>query len=114
MLYIVSQVAKTDKGTITSVTSKKTSNAPPKALNTVNMLKEASSRLGMGPQKTMHTAEHLYLSGYISYPRTETDTYPTSFRWKDLMQKLHSTAEYSHIVEEMIKVTCKKCALIMV
>ncbi|GBE59944.1 DNA topoisomerase III beta-1 [Babesia ovata] len=90
-------------GKVTAVSVKKSSHAPPKALNTVTMLKEASSRLGMGPQKAMHTAEHLYLSGYTSYPRTETDSYPNSFDWEDLLRKCRSTPEYGNLVETLMK-----------
>ena len=34
--------------------------APPVALNTVDMLRVASSQLHMGPQHVMHLAEKLY------------------------------------------------------
>ena len=34
-------------------------------LNTVDMLKVASSALGMGPQHAMQTAERLYTSGAV-------------------------------------------------
>jgi hypothetical protein len=39
-------------------------------LNTVEMLKIASSGLGMAPAQAMRIAESLYISGYLSYPRT--------------------------------------------
>ena len=39
----------------------------------------ALSALGQGPHHAMQIAERLYTQDYISYPRTESTTYPTTF-----------------------------------
>jgi len=57
----------------------------PQGLNTVQMLKLASTQMGISPQSAMHTAEHLYLSGYITYPRTETSAYAPSFDLREVV-----------------------------
>lgn len=51
----------------------------PLPLNTVEMLKQASKVLGMGPKECTVFAERLYLKGYISYPRTESSAYPQHY-----------------------------------
>ena len=60
----------------------------PQPMNTVEMLKLASKALGIGPHQAMRSAENLYLSGYTSYPRTESSQYPRSFDFKDTLRTL--------------------------
>ncbi len=52
---------------------------PPLPFNTVELLKTASKVLRLSPAQTMRHAEHLYLDGHLSYPRTETNKFPPSF-----------------------------------
>ncbi|OQV11750.1 DNA topoisomerase 3-beta [Hypsibius exemplaris] len=65
--------------TVANVTSLEKRKLRPAALNTVQLLRLASSRLGMSPDEAMKIAEKLYMEGFISYPRTETTRYPSSF-----------------------------------
>lgn len=64
---------------ITGVKESEVKKGRPAGMNTAEMMKQASKGLGMSPHHAMQIAERLYLSGYISYPRTETTAYPASF-----------------------------------
>ena len=56
-------------GVITGLSEERKVARKPLGLNTVTLLKACSKGLGMSPTAAMHAAEHLYTSGYISYPR---------------------------------------------
>jgi DNA topoisomerase III len=74
----------------------------PQPMNTVEMLKMASKQLGIGPQAAMRAAENLYLSGCLSYPRTESTQYPRSFDIREAIsfQKMHH--ELGNYANELI------------
>jgi len=78
---------------VTDISQKEDRQPRPQALNTVAMLKMASTRLGIGPQQAMHMAEGLYLRGWLTYPRTETNTYPANF---DLRAAVHAQSGHPH------------------
>lgn len=64
---------------VLNISCKEKVKSRPIALNTVELMRIASSGLGMGPHHAMQIAERLYTQGYISYPRTETTSYPDNF-----------------------------------
>jgi DNA topoisomerase-3 len=60
---------------VTSVHQKPKRRFAPPPLATVELQKLASKHLRMSSERCMHVAEQLYQAGFISYPRTETDSY---------------------------------------
>uniref|UniRef100_A0A8C1SQ49 DNA topoisomerase n=1 Tax=Cyprinus carpio TaxID=7962 RepID=A0A8C1SQ49_CYPCA len=96
-------MAKTAKeAKVDSVTKKEKAKQRPPALNTVEMLRVASSALGMGPQHTMQIAERLYTQGYISYPRTETTHYPENFDLKGTLKQQANSSFWGEMVKALL------------
>lgn len=80
------QVKGTSHATVTNVTTKEKAKERPIALNTVELMRVASSALNMGPHHAMQIAERLYTQGFISYPRTESTQYHENFDLKDVLR----------------------------
>ncbi|KAF5894549.1 DNA topoisomerase 3-beta-1, partial [Clarias magur] len=87
---------------VESVSKKEKAKQRPLALNTVEMLRVASSALGMGPQHAMQVAERLYTQGYISYPRTETTHYPENFDLKGTLRQQANCSYWAETVKALI------------
>ncbi|XP_069476082.1 DNA topoisomerase 3-beta-1 isoform X2 [Ambystoma mexicanum] len=92
----------TKESKVESVSKKEKAKQRPMALNTVEMLRVASSSLGMGPQHTMQIAERLYTQGYISYPRTETTHYPENFDLKGCLRQQANNPYWSDTVKALL------------
>ncbi|GFP80697.1 DNA topoisomerase 3-beta [Phtheirospermum japonicum] len=87
---------------VIGVSEKQESKGRPTGLNTVNLLKVASSALGFGPQLTMQLAERLYTQGFISYPRTESTAYPSSFDYKGTLGALVRNPVWGNCVQQLL------------
>ena len=72
---------------VKEIATQQRTKSPPQGLNTANMLKVASSQLGISPGATMQLAEKLYMLGLISYPRTETTQYSKNYDFKGTLNK---------------------------
>ena len=48
----------------------------------------------MGSAKAMEIAEKLYNMGLISYPRTETNSYPSSLETLGLLKEMSKVADF--------------------
>lgn len=85
------------------VTFQKKSKPRPAALNTVEMLRAASSGLSISPMHTMQIAERLYTQGYISYPRTETTQYPANFNLREVLEQQTRNVAWGEFVRSLLK-----------
>lgn len=89
--------------TVSKVVTKDKKQGRPVPLNTVALLKACSKALGIGPHHAMQTAERLYLSGYLSYPRTESSTYPKSFDIRGTMEQQTSDNRWGRYCRDLLK-----------
>lgn len=71
---------------IVKVQTKSKSKWRPVPMDTVELEKLASRKLRISAKETMQIAEKLYTSGYISYPRTETNIFPKEMDLKPLVE----------------------------
>lgn len=73
-------------GRIIHVEQKPKSKWRPLPMDTVEMEKLASRKLRIGAKETMQLAESLYTRGFISYPRTETNSFPPDLKLQPLVE----------------------------
>lgn len=84
----------------TKSTSKKLSRPVP--LTTVAFQKLASSKLGMRSAFALSVAERLYSQGYLSYPRTDTNIYPSSFDFDSIILNLSTSPSLGQFSRQLL------------
>lgn len=75
----------------------------PVALDTVEFEKLAVRKLRMTAKNAMKAAEKLYVDGYISYPRTETNIFPPEIKLADYVQKQAQSQEWGNFANDIIQ-----------
>lgn len=88
---------------VATITKKEKVKQRPIALNTVELMRIASSALGIGPHQAMQIAEKLYTQGYISYPRTETTHYSGNFDLLGTLKTQSNHPAWGKDVEELLR-----------
>ncbi|HWR25296.1 MAG TPA: DNA topoisomerase [Methanosarcina sp.] len=92
----------TKEGLVAKKTVKEAKISPPNPLNTTEFLKRASKFLGISPEVALELAEQLYLGGFTSYPRTETNKYADDFEFKSLLLDFARQKEYKPFAESIL------------
>ena len=89
---------------LTNKIVKEAKTQPPFPLNTTEFLKRASTYLKISSIKSLEIAEQLYLSGFISYPRTETNKYANDFDFKSYLSEFEKSTikEYKEYATQIL------------
>lgn len=103
--YVAEKMGMIEDGdlVVTKLETKRVEKWRPWPLRTVELQKFfAKSRGVSSSHELMNIAEHLYTSGYISYPRTETDAFPKGFNYKDPLNKLKNDSVLGEYARELV------------
>ncbi len=98
---IYDKIKDSTEATVAEVTKTTNNERPPSPFSTTTFL-QAASGLGFSASRAMSTAEDLYMSGLISYPRTDNTVYPRSLNVQSILKKLtqSSVAKEAQLVLE--------------
>ena len=72
-------------------------------MDTVSFERIASSKLKINAKKAMTIAEKLYTSGYISYPRTETNKFPPEIKLNDLIRSQTENSQWGSFANKILQ-----------
>ena len=100
---IISNLKKVKEVKVKEIITEQNIKTPPVGLNTATLLKIASSFLKMSPHDTMVIAESLYTKGYITYPRTETTKYASTFDFKGSLNNFSSHPIFGENIKKILK-----------
>lgn len=75
----------------------------PYPLTTVQFQKLATDKLRMSAANAMKVAESLYQRGFISYPRTETNSFPPTINLQNLLGNLKNSSVYSSYIWSLLE-----------
>ncbi|MHA1601802.1 MAG: DNA topoisomerase, partial [Promethearchaeota archaeon] len=76
---------------------------PPSPLNTSKALLLITKNLRINAKLALKTLEDLYLNKIISYPRTDSDVYSSSYDHKGLLQKFLTHPKYGDFIIDRFK-----------
>ncbi|XP_066595164.1 DNA topoisomerase 3-alpha [Prorops nasuta] len=89
--------------TVQKVTKKPKSKWRPLPLDTIELEKQGSRKLHMTAKETMKIAEKLYTQGFISYPRTETNIFPSNFNLSSLVSQQTENPTWGNFAARLLE-----------
>ncbi|MCX8158319.1 MAG: DNA topoisomerase I [Candidatus Diapherotrites archaeon] len=92
---------KSGYGIVKEVKSKEKIIKKPLPFNTTEFLRSATT-IGFSAHEAMSIAEYLYQSGYISYPRTDNQVYPSTINLKEILEELSKNEDLGKDAKEIL------------
>jgi DNA topoisomerase I len=71
---------------------------PPAPFDLTTLQTEAYKFFSLTPSKTLQVAQHLYLAGVISYPRTSSQKIPEAINPKQILKRLKENSDYKKAI----------------
>lgn len=103
IMTIFKEIQKEKKAVVVDVREYTEKVAKPLALNTNKLLRVAATNFGMSSSETMKVAESLYLSGYISFYKTESTAYGSKFNFEEVLQTHQLHSEWGKYVLKLLE-----------
>ncbi len=100
---IYTKIQNEKTGSIFNVINSPRKVRPPYPLNTSKALMLLTKNLGISANVALKTLEELYLDKMISYPRTDSDKYPTNFNHGQYLQKMVTNSAYGGWVQKLFQ-----------
>lgn len=91
-----------DKCVVKNIYTKPISKYSPLPLTTVEMQKDCAKFFKMSAKDILNTAESLYTKGFISYPRTETDSFPKNMDFKHFIEMQKQSSEWGQYATSLL------------
>ncbi len=98
---LLSLVSDAKNAKVVKLTKRSKKLSRPTPFNTNDFLRAAAS-IGISPARAMQIAENLYMSGYISYPRTDNTVYPATLNLRNIVEMLSKTKEFGELASKIL------------
>lgn len=97
------KIKQANNGSVTSIRKETKRVRPPPPLNTTKALVLLNDVLGLSSKEAMKILEDLYLNGLITYPRTETNKYPSNYNHERNLKALLNYSSLREVVHEILQ-----------
>lgn len=88
---------------VTAVDGRRKTHWRPLPMDTVSLEKLASSKLRITAKQTMTIAEKLYNKGFISYPRTETNIFPSNLNLQPAVEAQVANQAWGSFASQILR-----------